>query len=160
MTVAEMAAFAVARRGAVGPAPSERPARSGSRESFRTILHEARTDGPAASVPAPWVVPPESGTLKGEAGLRWAAGQLEAWLWSHLLQQALKPGEGSLFGEGMAGQVYGEWFCQATATLLVDAGPGRLARLLVDEFSRALTGDHIAEGNRGEARGVGDPVRV
>ncbi len=160
MTVAEMVGSTVALPATAGPALTGRSAPSGSTGSFRTILQEARAAVPAAPVPAPWAVPPESRALEGDAGLRWAAGQLEAWLWSHLLQQALKPGEGGLFGAGMAGQVYGEWFCQATATLLVDAGPGRLARLLVEEFSSALTGDHGPEGNRGEARGVGDPVRV
>lgn len=134
------------------------PARStGEAGAFRTILtnlQEPSPPGPDATAPAPWEVSGSSDVPKGLAGLRWAAEQLEAQLWAQLLQEALKPSQDGLFGPGFAGQVYGDWFSQAVATLVVKSGAGQLAQLLVEEFSSALTGDLPSERNRGEARGV------
>lgn len=138
------------------PAPRGTPGagRSGAGSRFRTVL-QAMENLPAGAAEAPWEMPRDFQALQGQAGLRWAAEQLESWLWSHLLQEALKPGEGGLFGSGLSGQVYGEWFCHTLATLLVDRGPGRLAGLLVEEFSGALTGEQGPERNSGGAGGEG-----
>lgn len=155
------------------PTPAQQARRTPGAGTFRTILGtlqrpgagqrlevDASSAAPGATVPAPWEVPGSSGTPKGLAGLRWAAEQLEAGLWAQLLQEALKPGQGGLFGRGFSGQVYGDWFSEAMATLLVKSGAGQLARLLVEEFSSALTGDHTPEGNRGGARGVTRPIQA
>ncbi|MBE3599440.1 MAG: hypothetical protein IMX02_11865 [Limnochordaceae bacterium] len=70
-------------------------------------------------------------------GLVWAARQLEARLWATLIDEALKPGSGSgLFGEGFASGVYGGWFTDMLAGMLVGHGAGQLADLLLEQFSR------------------------
>lgn len=157
-----------ARRPAFDPAappwrfPAQQPRPTRDAGAFRTILRNLQepSSEPDGAASPPWEVSGPSEAPKGLAGLRWAAEQLEAQLWAQLLQEALKPSQDGLFGPGFAGQVYGDWFSQAVATLVVKSGAGQLARLLVEEFSSALTGDHPSERNRGEARGVARSIEA
>ena len=153
------------------PAPSAThgPAAPSDATPFRTVLRslqaaQRRQGEPPAGEdiagPPSWELSSFSDPPRGPAGLRWAAEQLEARLWAQLLQEALKPGQdGGLFGPGFSGRVYGEWFSQAVATLVVKSGAGQLARLLVEQFAGAVKGNHSPERNTGGARGDG-PARV
>lgn len=121
-----------------GPAPA-RPV-AASRPSFREEL-QAQLQGVGDIDP---------GRLpRGEPGLRWAARELEAELWSWLLKDALQGGGGSgLFGGGFAGSVYGDWLARSVAELLVQTVPSALSEQLVEQLR-----PHLASGSRSERNG-------
>lgn len=127
------------------------PARGAARDSFAALLERSLASPGRGAGIAPGDAP---SARAGREGLRWAAAELEAQIWAVLLREATQSGKaGGLFGASFAGNVYGDWFADVLARLVVDAGPGRLAGLLLEEFSQAVPeGDELTRVNRGASR--------